>query len=369
MLRGQGVATLLEQITTGEMLAQRFLSRAHGERQLTDLRHVGQLLHSQATSAQLGTSALAEWLRTRIREADQGTASEERSRRLETDAEAVQVLTVHRSKGLEFPIVYCPDLWISISSTDAIPVYHDPAAGNVRTIDVGGSPLAGFQQHKKLADAEQRGEDLRLAYVALTRARHQAVVWWASSWDSRDSALGRLLFGRDDEGNVALQLPVPPEESEVVARFEELAIAAPGCIQVERTRAVPQRRWVSPERPPAALAVRPFDRPLDRFWRRTSYTGITSRAPHPVVGSEPEHAGRSDEELPVLPTGVAGPTDVDESMLARRALSARRHARRDAGGVVHPRRPGVGRLRRRRSRRGTGNLDRSPAGTPSSRPG
>ena len=50
---------------------------------------------------------------------------------------------------------------------------------------------------------EQRGEDLRLAYVALTRAKHQAVVWWAGSFDSRNSALSRLLFARDDEGNVA----------------------------------------------------------------------------------------------------------------------------------------------------------------------
>ena len=88
----------------------------------------------------------------------------------------MQVLTIHRSKGLEFPIVYFPFLWEKGRFDDKEPqLFHDPDAQNRLTIDVG---LAGpsFDAHAKLALAEQRGEDLRLLYVALTRARHQAVV-------------------------------------------------------------------------------------------------------------------------------------------------------------------------------------------------
>jgi exodeoxyribonuclease V beta subunit len=302
VLRSRGVASLIETITLAEGLPERVLAATDGERRLTDLRHVGQLLHAAATTEQLGTTALVAWLRRRIAEADQDTSDEDRSRRLESDAQAVQVLTVHRSKGLEFPIVYYPHLWEPGYIPAGVPVaYHEPAAGDRRTIDVG---LEGpdFDRHKEQHLIEERGEDLRLAYVALTRAKHQAVVWWAPSWNSRDSPLGRLLFARREDGAVPAFGRSTPSDTAAVKRFEELAAAAPGCISVERSRLERPIAWSGPLRAPADLAAERFDRRLDRRWRRTSFSDITSGAHEPRVASEPEEAVLSDEpEVPVRP--------------------------------------------------------------------
>ena len=299
VLRTSGVAALMETITRAERLPGRVLATADGERDLTDLRHVGQLLHATATAEQMGGAALTAWLRRRIAAASRETSDEERTRRLESDAEAVQVLTIHRSKGLEFPIVYCPDLWEpGYIPRDPQPVFfHDPAQGDARTIDVG---LDGpdYPRHRRHHEEEQRGEDLRLAYVALTRARHQAVVWWAGSRDSRHSALGRLLFARDEDGRVAPAGGATPTDAAAVARFEELAAQALGCIGVERSRLGMPAAWAPAPAAAAELSAAAFDRRLDVRWRRTSFSDISAGAYEASVASEPEEEPVDDEPPP-----------------------------------------------------------------------
>ena len=137
MLHGKGVAALLEAVTTGTGLPGRLLGVADGERRLTDVRHVGQALHAAAVDAHLGPAALVEWLRHRIDEAAADVGLE-RSRRLDSDAAAVQVITVHRSKGLEFPVVYVPFGWDRyVPREPDVPLLHDDE--DARVLDVGGA--------------------------------------------------------------------------------------------------------------------------------------------------------------------------------------------------------------------------------------
>ena len=306
ILRDRGVAALLEAITIGEDLAARLLALADGERRLTDLHHLAQLLHRAASTERLGVTALRGWLAERVADADGDDGEEERARRLESDAEAVQVLTIHRSKGLEFPVVYCPFLWDPTWIRQREPVaFHDPATGYKHTVDVG---LEGrtFKRHSDQYVVEQRGEDLRLAYVALTRAKHQAVIWWAGTRYSCNSPLARLLFSKGADGVVRAFGESTPDDATVVERFRELAAAAPGRIAVERsTLAGVPVAWSPPLEPPVELEAARFDRRLDLWWRRTSYSDITAEAHDPLVASEPERPGVSDEPGTATPVNVA----------------------------------------------------------------
>ncbi len=311
VLRGNGIASLTEVVTRSEGLPGRVLPTEGGEREMTDLRHLAQLLHAEANREHLGIAALVTWLRRRIAESEQ-EADEERSRRLESDAAAVQVLTIHRSKGLEFPIVYYPSLWEPswIPGTDRDPepvLFHD---GDQRTLDVGLEGHA-YLQHKARHEVELRGEDLRLAYVALTRARHQAVIWWAGTRDSENSPLSRLLFDRADDGTVPAKGNGVPTDEQAAIKLREVAARVPGRISVEQATLVMPRSWDDELPAPAELAAASFDRRLDWHWRRTSYTDLTAAGHEARVTSEPEERLIDDEpeveDVPLLAEMPAGP--------------------------------------------------------------
>ncbi len=304
VLTHRGVAALMEAVTTDTALARRVLSVTGGERRLTDLRHIGQSLHAAMVSGRLGVAAVIDWLRQRIDEA-RNTASDERSRRLETDAEAVQILTVHRSKGLQFPIVYLPEAWDRYVARDdkgrTLRV-HDRtrhgAAGDL-VLDVGGCAGADRRERWRQYQQEEGGEDLRLAYVAFTRAQLQVVTWWMPSANTPCSALQRLLFRSAAAGN-----PEPAERYDLTGDPSVLALTGPHpdrpSFSVEPIGTRRPVDWRPGSQPAPRLDRRRFDRELDLAWRRTSYSALTAAA-HGAeaaaagVGSEPEPVKEDDE--------------------------------------------------------------------------
>ncbi|SFO05036.1 exodeoxyribonuclease V beta subunit [Pseudonocardia ammonioxydans] len=307
VLADRGVAALQEAVFARYSPAQRLLGRPDGERDLTDLRHIGQVLHSAALERHLGPTALTEWLRHRIGEAARDTSAE-RSRRLESDADAVQIVTVHRSKGLEFPVVYLPFAWDRwVNDTPDPLLYHDAADGRPRRLlDVGGPSGPDRARRTALHQAEEAGEDLRLLYVALTRACSQVVAWWVPATTTASSSLHRMLFGHHRGGCEPEAAAKVPGDADAVRHLRERLSGSGVVVETLHDRD-PVFREVEPDGGQPAVAE--FRRTLDTAWRRTSYTALTAAA-HAAHRSHTDADDGSDGE-PAAPPGVLTEPEVE----------------------------------------------------------
>ncbi len=298
LLQTSSVAAMFDRAAAAEDLEARVLSTLGGERILTDLRHLAELLHEQGMADDAAPATLLTWLRERMRNAEREGDVEARSRRLESDAQAVQVWTIHRSKGLEFPVVYLPYLWrAGWIPEDVIPLFHDPADGK-RCIDVGG-PRRGYPESIERHTQESRGEELRLAYVAMTRAQHQVVTWWASTWGAFESPLGTLLLR---PASPTGEVTTTPDDDKARTILDVLAQRSDGAITIEQASGGSDAVWSDTGPVSSSLDVRRFDRSVDLRWRRTSYSALTAAAHEHdvararVVGFAPEHDERGLED-------------------------------------------------------------------------
>jgi exodeoxyribonuclease V beta subunit len=273
-LRAHGVAGLLHRIERATGLTARLLATEGGERALSDLRHVAELLDAWQAAHPSSIAVLVGWLTEQIHDAPRDADA---ARRLESDADAITIQTIHGAKGLEFPVVLLPSVWeTSWTPDDELPVFHDE--NDERCIGVGSAGRV-HEHQRMLAAREREEEELRLLYVALTRARHRVVAWWASTSDARGSAFARVLLGRaDDEGAVVQELDRAPSPDDIAGALLALPTPSPGAIAIERAGGGADRLEILADAAATPLSVRRFDRMIDRTWARTSYSGLTAAA-------------------------------------------------------------------------------------------
>ena len=260
----QGVLAMLRRFVHELGLPSALLREAGGERRLTNLLHLAELL--QSASSQLdGEQALIRWFAEQV--AGQGEHSDERVLRLESDADLVKVVTVHKSKGLEYPLVYLP-FAVTARKTDRRnrSFFEYTEADGVRRIDLALSDLA-----LAAVDRARIEEDLRLLYVALTRARHFLWMGVAAVAAPRgganrlhESALGYLLGGGAEIAAADLMTHWGRLRGDCEAIDLRTLDAPEGVTMLERADA----------RPALVDAAR-FSARFERDWSVGSFTSLT----------------------------------------------------------------------------------------------
>ena len=186
----RGFFRMFRSFLQDEKVLARLIAFVDGERRNMNVLHLMEVLHQASIERKLNMTGLLKWF-SEQRDPN-APRSEEHQLRLESDENAVNLVTIHKSKGLEYPIVFCPFSWDGIrSKKDKEPLlFHDPQNRMELIFDLGSEEQV---HHRAIAEKEELAENLRLLYVALTRAKCRAYLVWGRFKDAETSALAYLL--------------------------------------------------------------------------------------------------------------------------------------------------------------------------------
>lgn len=300
----EGFVQMIRALLRECKVPERLLSLGDGERRMTNLLHLIELLHGAAMGQYLGPRSLYQYLKS---QRTRGTTSLESEQiRLESDADSVVITTVHKSKGLEYPIVLCPNLSQDILafSGDLATRYHDGENPSRLKLNV---DLARYEQGFTAMETEGLAENLRLLYVAVTRAKHHTVVFWGATSPYSNSALAYLLYadGPPDSGSrkaMAEQISCLGDD-QLLAAIEQVAPGAPlagvaiGSLEQEKENDAEYSRRPNPL---GKLGYRSLTDPITLWARTASFSELSSDK-----GAPAQHAtGKDHIDEAVLHTEV-----------------------------------------------------------------
>ena len=315
-----GVATLVRHLLFADdpACAANLLEYDDGPRRLTNFLHLTDLLHDAESRERLSRRALLDWF-AHFRVRADGTG-ETAQLRLESDEDLVKIVTIHRAKGLEFPVVFCPFAWSGHAPDRKLKTaeYYDRTA-KAPVLDLQPSPSALDSQA-----VDDFADELRLLYVALTRAQYRCEVTWASVKLGEFSPLAWLLHRSSADTTAAnadrvKNLPI----AEWLAEARRFADRAPNAIAVhEAVPTATQTHLRDSSAGTVPLAARQLRRGLHRIRQLTSYSALSAGTGAAESATDHETVGAPDH-------------DTDEPVSAEA-----RHADLDAFGFPAGSRPG-----------------------------
>ncbi len=318
-LQAHGIGHAFARFCREHGLEARLLRRPDGFRVVTNLSHLVELMMLAQSELRLGPEGVVSFLeRARAGHGDEGAASEERGLRLEHSGDAVQVLTVHKSKGREFDITYVLGLGTTGKGPSSPALVHDPEAGTVLA-----THLDALPELKGLAQRELHEESARVAYVALTRARLALRVVFeprsrseqGSTTGLASTALGAVLVGPALPPPDKAKSPAHRVDGDALVtfleqRFRTLRATHDASIGVRRLDQHDPVAYVSRKAPPTLAAPVACTRSYAGVARTSSFSALVADAEHvrpadrDAANTDPDTTETAtDDPLEGLPPG------------------------------------------------------------------
>lgn len=297
----RGFIIAFQQLLVQENIPPQLLQAWNGERWLTNVLQLAELLQ-EASVQYVKPNDLLHWLD--LQRYMEQTTDESRQMRLESDASLVQVITMHKSKGLEYPIVFIPFPWslkLHKTKNNAPILFHDEKDFTPH-LDLGTDTQS---THKSLQNKEDLAEQVRLFYVAVTRAVHLCVLCWGPVNQAETSAPAWLLHpdrNSIEPASLLKNLTV----ANVKADLETLAVNVPNCIQILDLPTPTGIRWQGPTLDPTQLHAAKFTGIIDNRWIVASYSGLTRND----ESQRPDYDGAIVASVP-SPEEIVDPINID----------------------------------------------------------
>jgi exodeoxyribonuclease V beta subunit len=280
-----GFAGMFGPFLEEEGVRARLLLLADGERALTNVLHLLEALHLAGEEHNLGMAGLVKYLSERIAAIDE-QPSDEQQLRLESDADLVQIVTIHKAKGLQYPVVFCPFCWEGNRLADKRNkkksfLFHGPGANGELILDIGSAEV---DDNRLYAIREEMAENLRLLYVALTRAVQCCYLAWGPFSGSGTSALAYLLHGGSAGG--AGEEPLGSvdylktlSDGDIAADLERLVERSAGTISLNFIAAASASEVFEMTGGQDHLSCRQFNGSPKMNWRISSFSALSRKLP------------------------------------------------------------------------------------------
>ena len=296
--RARGPAAMLNRLLAETGAWPRLAAQKDGERRLTNLRHLLELLQQASDTGAFGPSGLVRWLAERRRE-DARQTGEASLLRLESDENLLKIVTIHKSKGLQYPVVLAPFLWDSSfldRAQEPVVICHDQTGAAIA--DLGSEDR---EENRLRQRREALAEELRLLYVALTRAENRCLVCWCQAASGRrfataSSPLQYLCAGREMGGTdivAALENDFQDDDQgHNLAGLNRAIAASDGTLAAIAAQEEESEAPLAVTATPSLCPARSFTRPLNRNLGLRSFSGLQIKEATGLAGEAPDHDGQ-----------------------------------------------------------------------------